>query len=149
MWQFIMVKIHMKGFRAVEFKRGDLILKRGGLLNREVPLTTKEIRSSEGGPTATFIKIASRESWLGAATMGKVNRGDMFLGVLVDLHDRVRDMEKRVRLGLPALEDTEPKDADPMDEMGDFEIPDLHNNQPKRSNRKQTLRSPGLHSQYA
>ena len=83
----------MSGFRPVEFKRGELILKKGGLLNKEVPLHTKEIRSGAGGAAATFIKIKSRESWLGAATMGKCNRGEMFPGVHGELRERVAAME--------------------------------------------------------
>ena len=73
--------------------------------------------------------------------MGKFNRGEMFLGVLEDLRERIAAMEKRIRLGLPATEDTDDKDPDPMDEMGDFDIPDLHDNQPKRKNKRPPFES--------
>ena len=108
----------MSGFRPVEFKRGELILKKGGLLNKEVTLHTKEIRSGEaGGLQAIYIRVKSRESWIGPACMGKFNRGEMHMGVIKDLQDRVVDIEKRIRRGLPPLEDTESKDVDPMDEL--------------------------------
>ena len=59
----------------------------------------------------------------------------MHLGVLKDLQDRVLDIEKRIRRGLPPLEDTAAPEVDPMDELGDFNEPALQHNK-KRKGKK-------------
>ena len=124
-----MVKLNMTGFKPVEFKRRELVLQKGGLSNKPVTLHTKEIRSGEaGGLHAIYIRVKSRESWIGPACMGRCNRGEMYMGVITDLQDRVVDIEKRIRRGDPALEDTAAPEVDPMDELGDFNEPALENN---------------------
>ena len=60
----------------------------------------------------------------------------MHLGVLKVLQDRVRDIEIRLRMGLAPLEDTASKEVDPMDELGDFEMPVQYENQKRKQNRK-------------
>ena len=121
-----MVKLNLVGFKPVEFKRGELVLKKGGFSKKPVSLESKEIRAD--GFSATYIKIYSRAPWLSWACLGKCNRGEMHLGVLKDLQDRVRDIEKRLRRDLPPLEDTASAEVDPMDELGDLEIPVLQDN---------------------
>ena len=69
--------------------------------------------------------------------MGKFNRGEMFLGVLEELRERVAAMEKRIRSGLPATDDTDDtttvaNDPDPMDEMGDVDVQLSYESQRKR-----------------
>ena len=44
-----MVKIQMSGFKPVEFKRGDLVLQKGGLASVPRSLVTKEIQGGEAG----------------------------------------------------------------------------------------------------
>ena len=127
-----MVKINMTGFKNVEFQRGDLVLKQGGLPNKPVTLHTKEIRSGEaGGFQAIYIRVKSKESWLGPACMGRSTRGELHMGVIKDLQHRVTDIETRIRRGAPPLEDTAAPEVDPMDELGDFD-------EPARQDNKQT-----------
>jgi hypothetical protein len=59
------------------------------------------------------------------------------MGVVIDLQDRILDIEKRIRRGQPPLEDTAAPEVDPMDSlgMGDFE-PALENNMNRRVKRK-------------
>ena len=124
-----MVKLNMTGFKPVEFKRGDLVLQQGGLASVPRPLVTKEIRCGEAGDLqATYIRVKSREAWLGPACIGVCNRGVLHMGVVTELQDRVLDIEKRIRRGDPPLEDTAAPEVDPMDELGDFDEPALQNN---------------------
>ena len=151
-----MVKLNMKAFKNLEFKRGELVLKQGGLSNKPLTLYTKEIRSGEAGSLeAIYIRVRTREAWLGPTCMGRYNRGDMYMGVIKDLQDRIVDIEKRLRRSLPPLEDTALWDAhaapegDPMDELGDFDEPALQDNKKKEGKQKACLREPGRPNHYA
>ena len=117
-----MVKLNMTGFKPVEFKRGDLVLQQGGLARVPRPLVTKEIRCGEAGDLqATYIRVKSREAWLGPACMAGCNRGVLHMGVVTELQNRVMDIEKRIRNGDSPLEDTAAPETDPMDDLGDFD----------------------------
>ena len=129
-----MVNLNLVGFKPVEFKRGELVPEKGGFSKKEVSLQSKEIRAD--GFSASYIKIYSRAPWLSWACMDKCNRGEIHLGVLKVLQDRVRDIEIRLRMGLAPLEDTASKEVDPMDELGDFEMPVQYENQKRKQNRK-------------
>ena len=141
-----MVKLNMTGFKNVVFMRGELVLKCGGLSNKPVTLHTKEIEA--GDSHAIYIRCKSREQWIGPACLGRVNRGELQLGVLKDLQDRVMDIERRIRRGDPPLEDTAAPEVDPMDELGDFDEPALQDNK-KRREKKTCLREPGRPNHYA
>ena len=124
-----MVKLNMTGFKPVVFKRGELFLQQGGLSTKPVTLLTKEILSGgEGGYHSIYIRVKTRESWLGPPCMGRSNRGELHMGVIKDLQHRVMDIERRIRKGLPPLEDTAAPEVDPMDELGDFDEPFLQDN---------------------
>ena len=80
--------------------------------------------------------------------MGRCNRGEMHMGVIKDLQDRVVDIETRIRRGAPPLEDTAAPEVDPMDELGDFDEPALQDNK-KGMEKKTCLREPGRPNHYA
>ena len=127
-----MVKLNMTGFKPVEFKRGDLVLQQGGLATVPRPLVTKEIRGNEAGSSsAIYIRVKSRETWLGPACMSVCNRGSMHMGVVRELQNRVMDIEKRIRNGDSPLEDTAAPETDPMDDLGDFDEMEPQNNTKK------------------
>ena len=135
-----MVKLNMTGFKPVEFKRGDLVLQQGGLAGLPRSLVTKEIRCGEAGTLqAIYIRVKSRESWLGPACMSVCNRGSMHLGVVRELQNRVMDIEKRIRNGDSPLEDTAAPETDPMDDLGDFDEMEPQNNTKKGGKKRNSF----------
>ena len=135
-----MVKLNMTGFKPVEFKRGDLVLQQGGLASVPRPLVTKEIRGDEAGSSsAIYIRVKSREAWLGPACQGGCNRGKMHMGVVTELQNRVMDIEKRIRNGDSPLEDTAAPETDPMDDLGDFDDVEPQNNTKKGGKKRNSF----------
>ena len=119
-----MVKFTMKGFKPVEFKPHTLTLKRGGNLNKECPLISKDVWQEGSVSVATFVQIRTREPWLTQAVMGKSSRGDMPPGVLTELRHRVDAEEQRIRSGAPPETRPDNGETDPMDEMEVMEEPE-------------------------
>ena len=108
-----MGKLSMDGFKGVEVTRGSYTIKRGGHLNKPLPLTTKDIQA------ATYVLLRTREPWLNQAVVGTYSRGHMHPGVLKALQQQVRIAEKRIRKGRPGTAPPQHKlKDDPMDEMG-------------------------------
>ena len=130
-----MVKISMKGFKPVEFKADTLTIKRGGNLNKECTLLSKDLKN--GGSAATFVQIRTREPWLTQAVVGKSHRGEMYPGVLTALRERVCTIEQEIRTGQhPSDGDLSHEGADPMDEMEVMEQPE-EDSQTRQTPKKQ------------
>ena len=115
-----MVKVSMKGFRAVEVKRGGFTIQSGGYLNKSMPLFTKDILPDAPAcefQGATYVRLSTREPWLNKAVMGTSSRGEMHPGVLKDLREKIVIAEQQIRHGLPVTIPAQDLTDDPMDEM--------------------------------
>ena len=96
----------MRGFKSVQFSTA-LAISRGGYLNKEYPLVSKQIKIPGHEQTETYVHVKPKDPWLTQVVMGKAFRGVLFPGVLTDLHDLVVAAEKRLRPGLLEAEEEE------------------------------------------
>ena len=107
-------------------------LKSAGKLNKEMPLTTTEVSKE------TFAQVRTREAWLNNAILVASRNDDMTWSLLSALRQQIGEMEKRIRSGLPPIEEAQENEPDdPMDEMGDCGGGDPNPRVPPEKKRKE------------
>ena len=99
-----MVKIQPSVDTPVAFKTNVLTITRGGRLNRQFPLISKDVPVPAHQHPWTFVRVRTRDPWLNRAVMGHGYRADLYPGVLTELRDKLVAAEIRKKWDIPEEE---------------------------------------------
>ena len=85
-----MVKINLQDFKPVQVKTHTLVPRGGGMVRKEFPLPTKDVKLEGSLSVATFVRIRTWCEWLSYAVMGKKFKAYLHSQVLL------KDLEKKI-----------------------------------------------------